>query len=143
MESEKKSRFGVARLEKSGYPAFRVNLPTEYRLADPPGRSAEACPKLTLSLPEKLEIGQCLQVRLFFSTGINLDAIEILAEVVEMEPPSDLEAYYKSRVRLLGISKEDRSTLGNFLSRLSGFVPLGPFRNAPLSSRHFLGQRPL
>ncbi len=124
-EKEAKPRYGIAIFERRRYRRFTMRLPIEYYRADSPknqmGQALDASEGgLQILFPEQLEIGQSLKLRLFFSSGSELNTIEMLAEVVWMNTKWDEgETHYLSGVRIINISPEDVNKLKDFLSSLS------------------------
>jgi len=85
-----KSHVGVVNLEKRRHPRFSIDLPIEYQLIpstiDHTGRALNASEGgLLVYLPQQIEIGQHLKIRLFFASGSHLNSIEGVAEVVWMD----------------------------------------------------------
>jgi c-di-GMP-binding flagellar brake protein YcgR len=67
-----------------------------------------------------MEIGQNLNLKLFFSSGSELNIIETLAEVVWINTQlGEDENHYRSGVRFINISPEDVTKLKNFSASLS------------------------
>ena len=124
-EEETKPRYGIANIERRKYRRFPVRLPVEYYRADSPisqtGQALDASEGgLQILFPEQMEIGQNLKLKLFFSSGSELRAIEMLAEVVWMNPPmGEDEKHYRSGVKFTNISPEDMTKLKNFIVSLS------------------------
>ena len=102
-----------------------MRLPIEYYRADSPinqtGQALDASEGgLQILLPEQMEIGQNLKLKLFFSSDSKLNTVEILVEVVWMNTQLDEdETHYRSGVRIVNISPEDMTKLKIFLSNLS------------------------
>ena len=71
-------------------------------------------------LPEKLEIGQKLRAKLFFTSDPGLECIEVLTEVVWADIHFGKEGDYRCGVKFREISSEDLDKLRNFLESLSG-----------------------
>ena len=124
-EKEVKSRYGTVNFEKRKHPRFDVNLPIEYVRSDLVASRGEALNAseggLLLYLPEKMEIGQHLSLKLFFSSGSELKTIGTLVKVVWMdihlgENPGD----YRAGVKFVDISPGDLEKLRKFLRSLSG-----------------------
>jgi len=124
-EKEGKPRYAVANLERRRYPRFPIRLPIEYYRANSPinqtGKALDASEAgLQVLLPELMEIGQKLNLKLFFSSGSELNTIEILAEVVWINPQlGEGEKLYRSGVRFINVSPEGMTKLKNFLASLS------------------------
>lgn len=120
-----KPRAGIANLEKRRYPRFTVNLPIEYYQIDSSinhtGRTINASEGgLLVYLLEQLEIGQHLKIKLFFSSGSDLNTIEMIAEVVWKDIQLD-EGWgnYRYGVRFTHISSEDMRRFKTLLENLS------------------------
>ena len=124
-EKEGKPRVGIVNLERRRHPRFTVDLPIEYYKIDSPihqtGRLTNASEGgLLVYLPEQMEIGQHLKMKLFFSFGSDLNIIEILAEVVweDIHLGKDWRDY-RYGVRFIDTSLDDLNKLKNFLRSLS------------------------
>ena len=120
-----KSRYGIVNFEKRNHPRFNVDLPVEYSRTDlliDQGRAINASEGgLLLYLPEKMEIGNHLRLRLFFSMGAGLNAVETLVAVVWVELHVGKDwGDYRTGVRFVEISTEDMGKLRSFLRSLSG-----------------------
>jgi hypothetical protein len=124
-EEEAKPRYGIANLERRRYRRFPIRLPIEYYWADSPinqtGQALDASEGgLQILFPERMEIGQNLNLKLFFSSGSELNTIEMLAEVVWINTQlGEGEKHYRSGVRFINISPEDMNKLKNFSASLS------------------------
>jgi c-di-GMP-binding flagellar brake protein YcgR len=124
-EKEVKSRYGTVNFEKRKHPRFDVNLPIEYVRSDLPANRGEALNAseggLLLYLPERMEIGQHLSLKLFFSSGSELRTIETLVKVVWMDIHlGENRGDYRAGVKFVDISKGDLEKLRSFLRSLSG-----------------------
>ena len=87
MEEKKiKPRYGIVNFEKRKHPRFSVDLPVEYSRTDlfvEQGRAINASEGgLLLYLPEQVGMGNHLKLKLFFTMGSDLNAIETVVEVV-------------------------------------------------------------
>lgn len=124
-ERETKPHYGTVNFEKRKHPRFSVDLPAEYNRADlsvNQGHATNASEGgLLLYLPERIEIGNLLRLKLFFSMGSELHNIESLVEVVwtDIHLGNDW-GDYRTGVRFVDISVEDMGKLRNFLKSLSG-----------------------
>jgi len=123
---EPKSRYGTVNFEKRKHPRFSIDLPAEYSRTDLPtqhGRAINASEGgLLLHLPEQVDIGQCLRLKLFFSVGSQLNAIEAIVEVVWVDIHLGKDwGDCRTGVRFVEISTEDMGKLMNFLRNLSSF----------------------
>ena len=124
MEKEAKPRYGTVNLEKRKHPRFSIDLPAEYSRTDlsvKQGRAINASEGgLLLYLPERVEIGQCLRLKLFFSVGSELKAIEAIVEVVWVDIHIGEDwGDCRTGVMFVEISTEDVGKLMNFLKSLS------------------------
>jgi len=119
-----KLRYGVANLERRRSSRFPIRLAIEYYRADSPinqtGQALDASEGgLQILLPEQVEIGQKLNMKLFFSSGPGLNSIEVLAEVVWINTQlGEGEKLYRSGVRFINISPEGMTKLKNFFASL-------------------------
>jgi len=124
-EIEPKPRYGTVNFEKRKHPRFSVDLPAEYNRTDlsvMQGHATNASEGgLLLYLPEQIEVGNHLRLKLFFSTASGLQSIEALVEVAwtEMHLGKDW-GDHRTGVRFVEISAEDMSKLRSFLKSLSG-----------------------
>lgn len=128
MEREEKKttpHYGTINFEKRRHPRFNVDLPVEYarsNLVITHGRVANASEGgLLVYFPEKMEVGQHLSLKLFFSFGSELNIIETLTEVVwtDIDFGKDL-GQYRTGLKFVDISLEDLEKLKGFLNSLSG-----------------------
>lgn len=128
MEREEKKttpHYGTINFEKRRHPRFNVDLPVEYarsNLVITHGRVANASEGgLLVYFPEKMEVGQHLSLKLFFSFGSELNIIETLTEVVwtDVDFGKDL-GQYRTGLKFVDISLEDLEKLKGFLNSLSG-----------------------
>ena len=128
METEEKKikpRYGTVNFEKRKHPRFSIDLPVEYSRTDPfveQGRAINASEGgLLLYLPEQMGMGNHLRLKLFFTMGSELNAIETVVEVVWVDMHLEKDrGDYRTGVRFVEISTEDVGKLKNFLSSLSG-----------------------
>ena len=124
-EKKIKPRYGTVNFEKRKHPRFSVDLPVEYSRTDlvvEQGRAINAGEGgLLLYLPEQMGMGNHLRLKLFFTMGSELNAIETVVEVVWVDMPLEKDrGDYRTGVRFVEISTEDVGKLKNFLSSLSG-----------------------
>jgi c-di-GMP-binding flagellar brake protein YcgR len=123
-EKGTKSRYGTVNFEKRKHPRFSVDLPVEYSQADvsaDQGRAMNASEGgLLLYLPEQMGIGTHLRLKLFFTRGSELNAIETLVEVVWVDVHLEKDwGDHRTGVRFVEISAEDMGKLKSFLRSLT------------------------
>ena len=124
-EKGTKPRYGTVNFEKRRHPRFNVDLPIEYQRSDSAVNHGEALNAseggLLVYLPEKMEVGQHLSLKLFFSSGFEFNTIETMVRVVWMDfhLGEDREDY-RAGVKFVDISPEDMEKLRIFLRSLSG-----------------------
>jgi hypothetical protein len=126
MEKKNNLRHGVVSFEKRKYPRIDVDLPIEYGISEPSikqGRVVNASEGgLLLYLPERMEIGQHLVVKLFFSSDTKLETLQALVQVVWIDllyMKSDW-GDYRTGVMFVDISPDGLNKLKNFLISISG-----------------------
>ena len=124
-EKESKPRIGIVSFERRKYPRFNIDLPIEYYRSDSPvsnaGRARNVSEGgLLIYFPERIEIGQHLRLKLFFTSGPVLQSIEALGEVVWVDIHlGEGWGDYKSGVKFIETSQEDMAKLRDFLKSLS------------------------
>ena len=125
-EKETKPCYGTVNLEKRRHPRFNVDLPIEYYQNDSSinhtGNAFDASDGgCLLYLTEQVEIGQHLKVKLFFTSGSDLNTIETLAEVAWIDIYlGEVWGDYRCGVKFVDISSENLDRLKDFLRGLSG-----------------------
>jgi c-di-GMP-binding flagellar brake protein YcgR len=124
-EEKVKSRYGTVNFEKRKHPRFDVNLPIEYARSDLVASHGEALNVseggLLLYLPERMEIGQHLSLKLFFSSDSELKTIKTLVKVAWTDIHlGESRGDYRAGVKFVEISPEDLERLRSFLRSLSG-----------------------
>ncbi len=122
-EEETKPQYGIVNFEKRRYPRFSVDLPMEYTWRDlvaKQGRVINASESgLLVYCPEQMEIGQALRLKLFFSSGSELNMMEIMNKVVWMDVYKGKDwGDYRSGVKFVEISPADVDKLKSFLVSL-------------------------
>jgi hypothetical protein len=128
-EKDIKPRFGVVNFERRKNRRFSLDLPIEYCRVDSSGnRSGRALNAseggLLAYLPERVEIGQYLRLRLFITPGLDLQTLEMVAQVawVDMPLDQDREDYrgdYRSGLKIVDISPEAMNSLKSLLQDLA------------------------
>jgi c-di-GMP-binding flagellar brake protein YcgR len=121
---ETKLRYGTVNFEKRKHPRFNLDLPIEYSRTDlfvKHGRAVNASEGgLLLYFPEQMEIGQHLEIKLFFTSGSKMNTIEALVQVVWIDIHlGEGWGDYRTGVKFVDITPEDLNELTNFLRSLS------------------------
>jgi len=124
-EREGKPRIGIVSFERRKYPRFSIDLPIEYYRID--SSTSHAGRALNISegglliyFPERLEIGQHLRLKIFFSSGSDLFSMEAIGEVVWVDIHlGEGWGDYKSGVKFIDAAQEDMTKLKDFLKSLS------------------------
>ena len=100
-------------------------MPIEYYQIDSPtcntGRARNISEGgLLIYFPERIEIGQRLKLKLFFTSKSNLHSMEVLCEVVWIDIHlNETWGDYRSGVKFIDVSQEDMTQLKDFLKSLS------------------------
>ncbi len=124
-KKEGKPRIGIANIERRKYPRFSIDLPIEYHPVQSPvnrvGRALNASEGgLLVYLPEKVEIGQHLGLKLFFHSGSSMNTIEMIGEVMWIDIHLEMNwGDYRTGLKLIDISPEDLKRLKDFLLSLT------------------------
>ena len=115
-----------ADLERRRHPRFSIHFPIEYWQIDKfrsrPGLAINISEGgLLLQLFERLEIGQVVGLTLFITSGLDLDAIEALAQVEVLWQGIDVgeDAAYPVGVKFVDISPEDMDKMRALLKALT------------------------
>lgn len=132
-EKEMRPRTGVAefetRFEMRKHPRFLLELPVEYYRTNPDdirqGRTANASAGgLMVYLPEHLEMNEYLRMKLFFSPGPEMNTVEMLTQLVWTENQPGKNGGYRSGVKIVEISADDKNQLDKFFNKLTEITPL-------------------
>ncbi len=123
-EEETKPGYGTLSFEKRRYPRFSVDLPVEYTRKDlvvKQGRVINASEGgLLANFPEQMEIGQHLRLKLFLTSGAELNMMEIVNQVVWMDIHlGEVWGDYRCGVKFIDVSQEDMTKLKTFLGSFS------------------------
>jgi hypothetical protein len=123
-KKEDKEEARPLNFEKREYRRFSVDLPVEYIRRDlvvKQGRAINASEGgLLVYFPDKMEIGQRLRLKLFFTIGSGLNMMEIMNQVVWMDVHTGKDwGNYRTGVKFVDISLEDQCTVKTYLSSLS------------------------
>jgi c-di-GMP-binding flagellar brake protein YcgR len=124
-ENGKKIRSGIVNFERRRHPRISVDLPIEYsRIDNVPGpqngRAVNASEGgLLVYLPELVQVGQMLQIMIYFSIP-KIQRVDLVAEVVWIDIPfGPKPPEYRAGLRFSEISQEDQERLANFLKMIS------------------------
>ncbi len=119
---EPKRRYGTVDFERRKHPRVKISLTLEYSRIDSEmrqrGRTSNASEGgLEIYLPEPMEAGDQLDIKIFFSSDDELETVEAVAEVVW----TDLrlgEAWgeYRMGVKFVEISSDHLKKLKDFLT---------------------------
>ncbi len=133
-QGEKKPRVGIVKLEKEirpakdgerrMYPRFLLNLPIEYSRLDSPvshsSRTVNASEGgLMIYLHEGHEVGQHLTVKIFFSSGSDLQTIETMVQVMWADEKSGKDGNFRHGVRFVDPTSGDVQKFRGFLNSIS------------------------
>ena len=124
-DKDTKPRVGVVSFERRKYPRFNIDLPMEYYRIDSPignaGRGRNISEGgLLIYFPERIEIGQHLRLKIFFTLKSGLHSMEVLGEVVWVDIHlGEGWGDYKSGVKFIDATQEDMTKLKDFLKSLS------------------------
>jgi len=124
-QDESKPRIGIINFERRKHPRFNVDLPIEYTRMESPlrqtGRTLNASEGgLLIYFPERMEIGQQLRVKLYFSVDSDLESVECLVEVVWMDIHlGESWGDHRSGVKFVDVSSDDLNKVRKFLNSLS------------------------
>jgi c-di-GMP-binding flagellar brake protein YcgR len=115
---EIKNNFGVAEIEERKHPRLLLNLPVEYYLAESDiqgtghtGNASEG--GLILYLRKHFRVGDLLKLKLFFSSGVGMNSVELLSQVMWTEKLENKE--YRCGLKFVGISPKDMENFNSFL----------------------------
>ena len=124
-ESTAKSHYGIVNFERRQYPRYSIDLPMKYTRADAStghiGRTGNISEGgLLVSLPEKVEVGERLEVQLFFaSLSETMQSINLLAEVVWTDfEPGEMTTSHRSGLKFIDVDPADMTKLREFLKSL-------------------------
>jgi c-di-GMP-binding flagellar brake protein YcgR len=123
-EKGAKPRYGIVNFEKRRYPRYNVDLPVEYARSDSVihGEALNVSEGgLLVYFSERVEVGQRLSLKLFFSSMSEFNTIETLVEVVWVDVHMGEDwGDYRAGVKFVDISLGDLEKLIIFLRNLSG-----------------------
>jgi hypothetical protein len=122
-EKQPKLRYGTVNFEKRRHPRFNVDLPIEYFRTDSlvqHGRAVNASEGgLLIYLPEPMEIGQRLRMKIFFPLGSEIISIDAVTEVVWLDIHlGEGWGDYRTGIAFVDLSLENLNKLKDFLRSL-------------------------
>ena len=122
-EEREKSGFGVANFERRKNPRFLLNCPVEYWQVENSknriGRTGDISEGgLLLFLPDEMNIGQHIRMKLFIGELLGLKTIEFLVRVVWKDLYLEGEDDYRMGAEFIDISATDLDKLKLFLETL-------------------------
>lgn len=121
--------FASVTSEKRKHPRFNVDLPVKYGRTNLLFKYARAVNAsqggLLLRLPEEIEVGQHLALKLFFPSQSELSTIKASVRVVwtDLHMRKDWSWDYQTGVRFVDIGTEDMTILKSFLTNLGEKAP--------------------
>ena len=112
-----------AKPEKRGHHRLFLSLPLEYSLPE------SSYPRLaytvdigegglSMHVPQELEKGQNLRVKVYYDSASGIDCIEVLGEVIRLDSLEKSEKEYRCAVRFVDLSSEIMKKLRKFLKSL-------------------------
>ena len=133
-EETTKPHFGTVNFERRKHPRFSINLPVEYWKID---RSTNAFSRtgdiseggLLLYIFEQIEVGQELNLKLFFNSDLGFESIEARMQVAWRDFCFEKESDCRVGLKFVEISGEDMKKLKLFLNNLmhlKNHSPLNP-----------------
>jgi c-di-GMP-binding flagellar brake protein YcgR len=109
------------RPEVRQYTRIHLHLPVEYYGSNAKiprlGHTTNLSPGgVMLNLPEKLDIGQSINLAIFVSWGKTLEAIKVNSQVIWVQG-SDKDGEFRSGVKFMDLSANDRNKLERFFEK--------------------------
>ena len=108
-------------VERRNRPRFLVELPVEYCRANDsrirPGHTVNFNEDgLMVSVSEQMQIGEQLEMKIYFSSGSSLITIEAVVKIAWVDVEIKEDGYYRFGVRFVNISPVDMERLTGFLN---------------------------
>ena len=115
-------------LERRRHPRFLVEPPIEYRRANDsrirPGHTVNFSEDgLMVSVSEQMEIGEQLEMKIYFSSGSSLITIAAIVKIAWVDMEAKEDGYYRFGVSFVNISPVDRERLKEFSKPVRGPQP--------------------
>jgi len=114
----------AANFERREHPRFAVNLPLEYWRVGESGTRVGCTGDISeggslLHLPEEMEVGQEMGLRMFVDPGFGFLSIKACAQVTWKGRDNKQERDYRIGVKFVEISPKDMRNLKSFLASLT------------------------
>lgn len=131
-----KPHFGTVNFERRKHPRFSINLPVEYWKID---RSISALSRtgdiseggLLLYISEPIEVGQELNLKLFFNSDLGFKSLEARVQVAWTDFCFEKESGRRVGLNFVEISGEDLKKLRIFLNNLMHLKTHSPLNPSP------------
>ncbi len=112
---------GTAAEDQRKEPRVQLNLPIDYNAEKSstirPGYTTNVSPGgVQLNVAERFDIGQKLDLRIFFAFGPQLETIKVNSRVVWVDP-EEKEGGFRSGLKFLDLSATDKKRLGRLFER--------------------------
>ena len=112
---------GLDQPEVRKYTRVHLHLPVEYYAKNPKvprlGHTTNLSPGgVMLNIPEKLDIGQSINLAIFVSLGKSVEAIKVNSQVIWVEG-SGKDGGFLSGVKFMDLSPNDRNKLEKFFEK--------------------------
>ena len=122
-EETTKPHFGTVNFERRKHPRFSINLPVEYwkinRSTSTLSRTGDISEGgLLLYISEQIEVGQELNLKLFFNSDLGSKSIEARVQVAWTDFCFEKESGCRVGLKFVEISDEDMKKLKIFLNNL-------------------------
>jgi c-di-GMP-binding flagellar brake protein YcgR len=135
-EETTKLHFGTVNFERRKHPRFSINLPVEYWKID---RSISALSRtgdiseggLLLYISEQIEVGQELNLKLFFNSDLGFKSLEARVQVAWTDFCFEKESGCRVGLNFVEISGEDLKKLKIFLNNLMHLKTHSPLNPSP------------
>lgn len=123
LEEKFEPRFGFAKFERRISPRFLVNCPLKYWRGSAAKRSSGRTGNISeggilLHVPDPIEVGENLRVRLFIGDLLALQTIDAVVTVVWRDFHLDESDHYRIGVKFVDILPDDLGKLKDFLKTL-------------------------
>ena len=112
-----------AQSEKRGHPRLSLRLPTEYSLVGSSrvrvGHTVDICEGgLLMNMPERIEVGHNLKIRVYYPLDSDLNHLHALAEAVRVDIVVESKKQCRCALKFINLSAGDRKMLRIFMKSL-------------------------